>query len=261
MMHVHGARVQRQLEALRRFPLGELVAVAVDTGKSSAIALVADFTGERLCPPITFDLTRDGLARLSGRVAAAIADRPVGVVRLGVEASGYHLPLLAPGMLPSSWELVELNPAHVARQRKANGQRGVKTDVNDATAIFDLLVAGRGSPITRTQVLELLDAWATHRRRQVEWRRAVGNHLLSQLHRSFPGADRCVCTSCWPPRSGGWSPPSSPTRPGWHGWARPGSVPSRPDVTSGWTGARPSSSSLPPDRPSPHRTRRWRGWP
>ena len=192
MVHVHGARVQRQLEALRRFPLSELVAVAVDTGKSSAIALVADFTGERLCPPVSFDLTRNGLARLSERVAAAIADRPVGVVRLGVEASGYHLPLLAPGMLPSSWELVELNPAHVARQRKANGQVGVKTDITDAAAIFDLLVAGRGSPITRTQVLEQLDAWSTHRRRQVEWHRAVGNHLLSQLHRAFPGADRCV---------------------------------------------------------------------
>lgn len=192
MVHVHGARVQRQLEALRRFPLSELVAVAVDTGKSSAIALVADFTGERLCPPITFDLNRDGLTQLADRVTAAIAGRPVGVVRLGVEASGYHLPLLAPGMLPESWELVELNPAHVARQRKANGQRGVKTDVNDATAIFDLLVAGRGSPISRTAVLDQLTAWATHRRRQVEWRRAVGNHLLSQLHRCFPGADGCV---------------------------------------------------------------------
>ena len=45
---------------------------------------------------------------------------------------------------------MEFNPAHVAEQRKANGKRGVKTDVVDATAMFDLLVAGRGSPVRTT---------------------------------------------------------------------------------------------------------------
>lgn len=193
MVHVHGARVQRQLEAVRRFPLSELVAIAVDAGKSSAVGLVADFTGERLCPPFTFGLNRDGTGELVTRVADAIDGREVGLVRLGVEASGYHLPLLAPGVLPDDWDVVELNPAHVAQQRKANGKRGVKTDVVDATAIFDLLVAGRGSPVRTTgQTLVELSAWVTHRRRHVDWRRAVGNHLLSQLHRAFPGADGCV---------------------------------------------------------------------
>ena len=50
--------------------------------------------------------------------------------------------------MPLAWEAVEINPAHVAEQRTANGKHDVKTDVVDATAMFDLLVAGRGSPVS-----------------------------------------------------------------------------------------------------------------
>lgn len=161
--------------------------VAVDAGKAQALALVADGDGQRLCPPVTFAMNRDGMAHLAARVRTAVEDRGVRLVRLGVEASGWHLPLLAPGALPCSWEVVELNPAHVAAQRKVNGQRGVKTDLVDATAMFDLLVVGRGSPAgtAETAVTELR-AWAAFRARRVAWRRAVGNHLQAQLHRAFP---------------------------------------------------------------------------
>ena len=125
MVHVHGRRVQQSVEPLRRIPPEQVIAVAVDAGKASAVALVADFTGERLCPPFAFTLNRSGIAELAGRVGSATKDRQVGLVRVGVEASGYHLPLVAPGALPSAWEAVELNPAHVAEQRKTNGKRGV----------------------------------------------------------------------------------------------------------------------------------------
>jgi hypothetical protein len=38
--------------------------------------------------------------------------------------------LTASGLLPADWELVELNPAHVAEQRRVLGNRGVKTNQN-----------------------------------------------------------------------------------------------------------------------------------
>jgi transposase len=110
--------------------------------KASALVLVADFTGERLCPPFQFTLNRSGIAELVARVESATDDRPVGLVRVGVEATGYHLPLVASGASPRTWEAVEFNPAHVAEQRRTNGKRGVKSDVVDATAMFDLLAAG-----------------------------------------------------------------------------------------------------------------------
>ena len=114
--------------------------------------------------------------------------RPPGAAGLcRVEASGYHLPLVAAGVLPSAWEAVEFNPAHVAEQRKTNGKRGVKTDVVDATAMFDLLVAGRGSPVgAATQAITELAAWARHRRGRAALRRDVARHLVSLLDRAFP---------------------------------------------------------------------------
>ena len=192
MVHVHGRVVQQQVLASRGGPLEQSVVVAVDAAKASAVALVADFTGERLCPPVSFAMNRDGIAGLVTAVQRAVACRDVRLVRLGVEASGYHLPLLAPDALPASWNVVELNPAHVAMQRRVNGQRGVKTDLVDATAMFDLLVAGRGSVVaTRDDIVAQVSAWVHQRRRQVEWKRAVGNHLLSQLDRAFPGVSGC----------------------------------------------------------------------
>jgi hypothetical protein len=54
-----------------------------------------------------------GVDRLVERVEAGLPPR-VRLIRVGVEAAGhYDLPLLAAGVLPAGWELVELNPAHV----------------------------------------------------------------------------------------------------------------------------------------------------
>ncbi len=50
--------------------------------------------------PFTFAMDRDGIGVLVARVRAATADRQVQLIRVGVEASGYRLPLLAPGILP-----------------------------------------------------------------------------------------------------------------------------------------------------------------
>src|SRR5688500_11433559 len=114
MVHGHGRRVQQQVAAAAGAPAEQGVAVGMDTGKAEAIALVADFNGERLCAPVTFAMNRTGITGMAERVKAATTDRQVKVVRCGVEASGYHLPLLTPGLLPDAWTMLELNPAHVA---------------------------------------------------------------------------------------------------------------------------------------------------
>ena len=102
MVHVHGPRVQVQAEPIRQVSgLAELIAVPIDVGKASAMALVADFTGQRLVKPFTFALDRDGLIDLVLHVESALAGRPVMLVRVGVEAAGhYHRPLTRTGALP-----------------------------------------------------------------------------------------------------------------------------------------------------------------
>ena len=163
-------------------------------GKAQAIALVADFTGERLCAPLTFAMNRAGITGMVSPVMAATANCDVKVVRCGVEASGYHRPLLTPRLLPDAWTMLELNPAHIAMQRRVNGQRSVKTDLVDATAMFDLLVTGRGHVVGRadTAIVELA-GWVHLRRSRVALKRAIGNHLISQMDRAFPGVSSCFC--------------------------------------------------------------------
>jgi hypothetical protein len=54
MVHVHGRVVLER--AAVGVPGPERIAVPVDVGKHTAMAMVADFTGERLVAPFTFSL-------------------------------------------------------------------------------------------------------------------------------------------------------------------------------------------------------------
>jgi transposase len=195
MLHVHGRRVQVS-EAVRLGRREELIAVAIDVGKASAVALVADFAGERLVAPFSFAMNRHGVDELVRRVRQAAAGRVVTLVRVGVEAAGhYHRPLTMSEALPLDWEIVEFNPAHVTAQRRVNGQVGVKTDPVDAAAIYDLLVAGRGYAVgLRDTALVELTALAAHRERRMDVRTATKNQLLGQIDRCFPGASGCVAS-------------------------------------------------------------------
>jgi transposase len=169
-------------------PLRRLVAVAVDVGKSSSAVMACDFTGCMLVPPTQFAMTRTGMHEVITRIEDTLpAD--VALVRVGVESTGhYYRPLVAADAWPSGWEVVTLNPAHVAIQRRANGQRGVKTDAHDLVAIVDLLLAGRGMPVTLgSDALVQLTAWAGLRLRRVKARKATKAQLLGQLDQAFPG--------------------------------------------------------------------------
>jgi transposase len=86
------------------------------------------------------------------------------------------------------WQLVELNPAHVSEQRRVMGRRRIKTDALDLAAITELLLAGRGVPVSEPlAVITELAAWVAHRHRRVASRVATKNQLLVQLDRCFPG--------------------------------------------------------------------------
>ena len=172
--------------------LEDLVAVPIDVGKHKAMAEVLDFTGAQLAKPFEFDLDRRGVELLA-RTVRSVAPATTQLVRVGLEAAGhYHLPL-AGGGLPGDWELRILNPGHVAMQRKANGQRGVKTDRVDLVAITDLLLAGRGTiaPAFADPVMTLT-GWVAHRRRRSLVRRRTIQQLTTHVDRCFPGLGRVL---------------------------------------------------------------------
>ena len=162
------------------------IVVAVDVGKTSALFSVTDAARHRLVGPSEFAMTGSGLTAAAARVRAVVPR--AGRVKVGVEAAGhYHRPVLD-HRWPDGWEVLELNPAHVAEQRRVQGRRRVKTDVIDLEAITDLVLAGHGHPVTdREVVIGEMSAWASHRSRRVATRTATKNQLLGQLDRAFPG--------------------------------------------------------------------------
>ncbi|MDR6505847.1 transposase [Arthrobacter oryzae] len=133
-------------------------------------------------------MTGPGLESVLARVCRVLPGGGA-LVKVGIEAAGhYHLPLLAPSVWPSGWEVLELNPAHVAEQRRVQGRRRVKTDAIDLEAITELVLADRGTPVrARELVIGDLVAWSAHRTRRVQSRTATKNQLLGQLDRCFPG--------------------------------------------------------------------------
>lgn len=162
------------------------IVVAVDVGKASALFSVTDAARHLLVSPTEFTMNRSGLGSAAANMVAAI---PVsGQVKVAVEAAGhYHRPVLD-HLWPDGWEVLELNPAHVAEQRRVRGRRRVKTDVIDLEAITELALAGHGRAIAdRDVVIGELSAWAGHRSRRVTTRTATKNQLLGQLDRAFPG--------------------------------------------------------------------------
>ena len=160
--------------------------VAVDVGKTRAALLVSDAQRHRLLGPLDFSMTGAGLAQVISKARAVVPAE--GLIRVGVEAAGhYHRPLASSSVWPG-WQVVELNPAHVSEQRRAMGRRRIKTDALDLEAITELLLAGRGVPVSQpSTVITELTAWAGHRHRRVAARMATKNQLLTQLDRCFPG--------------------------------------------------------------------------
>ena len=116
--------------------------VAVDVGKNTAALSVTDAARHRLFGPVDFAMTAPAVAAVLERVCAVL---PAAAVKVGIEAAGhYHRPLLAAGVWPAGWEVLELSPARVAEQRRVLGRRRVKTDAIDLEAITELVLAGHG---------------------------------------------------------------------------------------------------------------------
>ena len=162
------------------------IVVAIDVGKTSLMVSATDDARRRLMGPIEFAMTRSGLVAATERV---LARSPSCLqVTVGVEAAGhYHRPVVD-YRWPPGWKVVELNPAHVAEQRRVMGRRRLKTDKIDVEAITELVLAGRGRVIgEREMLIGEMAAWAQHRMRRVATRTATKNQLLSQLDRAFPG--------------------------------------------------------------------------
>src|SRR5437764_10112320 len=168
------------------------LAVPVDVGKWSAMALVADHHGEVLVAPFEFALDEPGVRRLLSAIAGAESERNAALCRVGIEAAGHYHRTLVARLRAAEAEVVELNPAAVKEARSQQLLRRLKSDERDLGAMAELLVRGAGRlPQVRDEAMAAQVAWAAHRRRKVAAHVALSNQVQGHLDLVFPGLSAC----------------------------------------------------------------------
>lgn len=168
------------------------LAVPIDVGKWSAMALVADHHGEVVVAPFEFSLDEPGVSRLLRAIAAAERDRQAQVCRVGVESAGHYHRTLVARLRAWGTEVVELNPAAVKEARAQQLLRRLKSDERDLGAMAELLVRGAGrQPRVRDEAAAAQAAWVAHRRRKVAAHVALSNQVQGHLDLVFPGLAAC----------------------------------------------------------------------
>jgi transposase len=144
------------------------LAVPVDVGKWSAMALVSDHHGEVVVAPFTFDLDEPGVRCLLSVIKGASSDREAVVCRVGVESAGHYHRTLVARLRAEAAEVVELNPASVKQARAQQLVGRLKSDERDLGAMAELLVRGAGRlPQIGDEAMAAQAAWVAHRRRKV----------------------------------------------------------------------------------------------
>jgi transposase len=168
------------------------LAVAVDVGKWSAMALVADHHGEVVVAPFEFALDEPGVGLLLSVIDRAHSEREAEVCRVGVESAGHYHRTLVARLRAGGAEVVELNPAAVKEARAQQLLRRLKSDERDLGAMAELLVRGAGRlPRLRDEAAATQAAWVAHRRRKVAAHVALSNQVQGHLDLVFPGLAAC----------------------------------------------------------------------
>ena len=192
MRFVGGDLQGRFMERVRNVDPQRCLAVPIDVGKWSAMALVADHHGEVVVAPFEFGLNEPGVRVLLAAIGGAVTERGSVVCRVGVESAGHYHRTLVSRLRCGGIEVVELNPASVKEARSQQLLRRLKSDERDLGAMAELLVRGAGRlPQVRDDAMAAQVAWAAHRRRKVAAYVALSNQVQGHLDLVFPGLGVC----------------------------------------------------------------------
>lgn len=192
MGFIGGAQQSEFVNKIRGKQPDRLLAVPIDVGKRTAMAMVCDFFGEVVAPPFTFAMNEGGVAKLRVEVSRAEALRDALVVKVGLEQAGhYHRNLMA-RLVDLGMEVTLLNPVQVKQNRDQNLLRTTKTDERDLCAIAELIIRGKGRVFQETETaMSIQTAYTAHRRRKVKARSALKNQIHATADLVFPLLSSC----------------------------------------------------------------------
>ena len=191
MLVVGGSRAE-YMARIRGVDRERSLVVAVDVGKRSAMALIANHCHEVVVAPFTFELTESGVSELLAKADACAEVVNAGSVRFGIEAAGHYHRGLVTRLDVGGRDVVELSPAIVKDARGRIGHRRVKTDVQDCLAMAEVLIDGLGhTPTERSVAMAAQAAWAGQRRRKVAARSVLARQIHAQVDLAFPHLTDC----------------------------------------------------------------------
>lgn len=164
--------------------------IPVDCGKSEARIRVADFYGNVLVEPFSFEISRPGLESTCFRIRQAFQEHRIHDCVCVLESTGrYHRPIKQT-FREQQWDTREVHPFTSSLIRRS-ADLGTKTDDIDLAAIHRAAVDGlamRGEEIDpQGQQWRVL---ARHRRDLVEKAAILKTQLQETIHAYLPGYTR-----------------------------------------------------------------------
>jgi transposase len=192
MGYIGGGLQRAFVERTRGIDPGRLLVVPIDVGKRSAAAMVCDFYGEVVVPPLNFDLDERGFEVFARAVAAAEDAREASWTRVGLEQAGHYHRVLLAKLLDGGFDVVLLNPAQVKENRAQDLLRSLKSDARDLGAMAELLIRGKGRPAGAVdEDMAAQAALVAHHSRRVKARTALKNQIHQSLDLVAPGLSAC----------------------------------------------------------------------
>jgi transposase len=180
-------RGERLASELRGHDLGRVIVAAIDGGKKSHKALVANGLGDIITD--TFEFTNDlaGATIFAGNVDLAAKEVGAFKVMVGVEPTGHYCENLVSYLLEQGRDVRQVNTMAVDREREA-GLTWCKTDEIDLCAIGQLILNGKSNQLTRVPALYYnLKQAARARRSSVRRNTMLASQIHAYMDRLFPG--------------------------------------------------------------------------
>lgn len=185
--HIAKASGQRLAAELRGQDLSRVLVAAIDGGKKSHKALIADGFGEIIVDTFEFSNDLAGAIRFTDEVNDASRRVDAFKVIVGLESTGHYSENLVVYLLENGFDVRQVNSMAVGREREA-GLTWCKTDDIDLCAIGQLILNGKSKLLNQTTVLYDNMQYAERARRSsVRRRTLIENQIHSYMDRLFPG--------------------------------------------------------------------------
>ncbi|MGH2759903.1 MAG: IS110 family transposase [Actinomycetota bacterium] len=143
MSFIGGTQHARFVDKVREGDRDRLLVAPIDAGKHTAAAMVCDFWGEIISPPLEFTLDESGFSKFTEVLARAEAERDATWVRVGLEETGHYHDTLLTRLQQAGVEVTVLNPAQVKENRNQDLLRTLKSDARDLAAMAECSCAAR----------------------------------------------------------------------------------------------------------------------